>query len=269
MAELESKKDQLPVVTGELADGWIYGIASDPIKLQRMRELARARRSWVAAGAEAAHPAELARFTLLSTKNSEHTWGIHNAAVTDAALTTGWDNAAFHAARLKAVNPYAAVERAWRQQRSFGIDAAVSSLAGTPLHQDLLSRFASMAPFSPTEGSPVISGAVTPPASGFVPLTTYNRTGVGDWLDLAVDPVTGALIHLAPTRSGAASWASPSHPIALLQYQTLVEADLIAWRAGFLQPWTLTAGMARDCKGPLIPHESRCFLSSTAVPLFF
>ena len=40
------------------------------------------------------------------------TWGIHNAVVSDAALTTGWDNAAFHSARLAQPNPYEAVERA-------------------------------------------------------------------------------------------------------------------------------------------------------------
>lgn len=124
MSGLSGQKHQLPIVTGELADGWIYGIASDPIKLQRMRELARARKDWLASGAADAHPATLRRFTLLSTKNSEHTWGIHNAVVTDTALTTDWDNAAFHAARLAAHNPYWAVERAWRQQRSFGLDAA-------------------------------------------------------------------------------------------------------------------------------------------------
>ena len=99
----------------------------------RMRELARARDDWVAAGAETAHPEEMALFTLLSTKNSEHTWGI-SSGVTDTAKTTGWDNAAFHAARRNASgNPYAAVERAWRQQRTVGIDAAVASLEGTPL----------------------------------------------------------------------------------------------------------------------------------------
>ena len=72
MSGLESRKAQLPVVDGELAEGWIYGIASDPIKLQRMRELARARNAWVASGAAAAHPTEVRRFTLLSTKNSEY-----------------------------------------------------------------------------------------------------------------------------------------------------------------------------------------------------
>ena len=157
MDGLASQKDKLTVVTGELAEGWIYGplrhvtshdpllcgadtlwwlpagIGSDPVKQMRMRELARARDDWVAAGAETAHPEEMALFTLLSTKNSEHTWGI-SSGVTDTAKTTGWDNAAFHAARRNASgNPYAAVERAWRQQRKVGIDAAVASLEGTPL----------------------------------------------------------------------------------------------------------------------------------------
>ena len=114
MTGLEGRKDQLPVVTGELADGWIYGapsattnrrlspsrpirlnqspyyqaivaltihmglgilapgIASDPIKLQRMRELARARAAWTASGAAGTHPTEVERFTLMSMKNSEH-----------------------------------------------------------------------------------------------------------------------------------------------------------------------------------------------------
>ena len=115
-----------------------------------------------------------------------------------------------------------------RQQRSFGLDAAISSLKGTLLHTDVLDRFAAMEPINPP-------GASKPPAAGFVPLKDWNRTAVGGWLDLAIDSSTGALIHLAPT-GVSGSWASASHPIALLQYQTLVEADLIAWRAGFLQP---------------------------------
>lgn len=100
-----------------------------------------------------------------------------------------------------------------------------------------------MEPFSPA--------ASAPPAAGFVPLKAWKRTAVATWLDLEIDRRTGALIHLVHTGSPAsASWASASHPIALLQYQTLVEADLIKWREGFLQPWTLTADMAKDYGKP-------------------
>ena len=31
--KIDKQRASLPVITGELADGWIYGIASDPIKL--------------------------------------------------------------------------------------------------------------------------------------------------------------------------------------------------------------------------------------------
>ena len=60
-------------MTGELAEGWIYGIGSDPLKLQRMRALARARDEWEASGAAASNRAVVDMFTLLATKNSEHT----------------------------------------------------------------------------------------------------------------------------------------------------------------------------------------------------
>ena len=207
-----------------------------------MRELARARDDWAAAGAETAHAEEMALFTLLSTKNSEHTWGI-SSGVTDTAKTTGWDNAAFHAARRNASgNPYAAVERAWRQQRTVGIDAAVASLEGTPLHADITARLARLEAFSPSEGR-------GPPAPGFEPLRELNLTQLGGWLDLGISNTTGAIVHLR-AKGGEKSWASEAHPLALLRYQTLVEADLVAWRAGFLQPWTITPSMASDYGRP-------------------
>ena len=141
------------VVSGELAEGWIYGVGSDPHKLQQMRELARARDAWVAAGVDVVYKAAVDRFTLLTTKNSEHTWGIHNAVVNKTALVTNWDNKAFHAAKMQG-NPYAGAERAWRQQRTFGLDAAVASLKGTLLHDDVLARMKALAPFSPQESQP-------------------------------------------------------------------------------------------------------------------
>ena len=104
-----------------------------------------------------------------------------------------------------------------------------------------------MEPFSP------VSAAQSPPAAGFVGLQDWNQTAVCGWLDLEIDKMTGALIHLAPTGSPRnTSWAAPSHPIALLQYQTLVEADLIAWRAGFLQvrsqqPAAVSAALSPPC----------------------
>ena len=41
--ELDKVRDQLPVITQEIADSWIFGCASDPIKLQATRAAVRAR----------------------------------------------------------------------------------------------------------------------------------------------------------------------------------------------------------------------------------
>src|SRR5208282_4683033 len=43
--------DKLPVVTEEIGDTWIYGCASDPLKVARYREISRLRDAWIAKGA--------------------------------------------------------------------------------------------------------------------------------------------------------------------------------------------------------------------------
>ena len=47
VAELEAAAPrlQLPVVTGEIGDTWVYGIASDPAKISEYRALLRLRRA--------------------------------------------------------------------------------------------------------------------------------------------------------------------------------------------------------------------------------
>ncbi|MBN1248832.1 MAG: DUF5054 domain-containing protein, partial [Anaerolineae bacterium] len=63
----------LPVVTAELGDTWIYGIASDPIKVAQYRELLRLREAWLARGVA---PNALDAFTRHLMLIPEHTWGL-------------------------------------------------------------------------------------------------------------------------------------------------------------------------------------------------
>ncbi len=71
-------RDKLPVVTEEIGDTWIYGCASDPLKVARFRELSAAARTWIAKGASA-----MLRHVLLEP---EHTWG------TDTKTWLDYDN---------------------------------------------------------------------------------------------------------------------------------------------------------------------------------
>ena len=72
---VEPFRATLPVVTQEIGDTWIYGVASDPVKLARIRELVRLRSSWIAQGklkaADTTDLAFLSKFALAV----EHTWG--------------------------------------------------------------------------------------------------------------------------------------------------------------------------------------------------
>ena len=79
-------RDALPVVTEEIGDTWIYGAASDPLKVARYREVARLREKWIAAGklkpGDSTDMALLRRLLL----EPEHTWG------TDTKTWLDFDN---------------------------------------------------------------------------------------------------------------------------------------------------------------------------------
>ena len=47
---LDPFRSQLPIVTQEIGDTWIYGVPSDPVKVARYREVCRLRREWIAQG---------------------------------------------------------------------------------------------------------------------------------------------------------------------------------------------------------------------------
>ena len=74
-AELAPLADRLPEITSEIGDTWMYGVASDPLKLAQFRAMMRARTRCMASRACAAAEAHLDSFTHLLHKLGEHTWG--------------------------------------------------------------------------------------------------------------------------------------------------------------------------------------------------
>ena len=63
------------MVTQEIGDTWIHGVASDPPKLARIRELVRLRSHWISQGTlSVADPSDL-KFLSKFALAVEHTWG--------------------------------------------------------------------------------------------------------------------------------------------------------------------------------------------------
>jgi hypothetical protein len=235
-------RDALPVVTEEMGDTWIYGVASDPLKVARYREISRLREQWIAAGSFAIGDATdlaLLRRLLLEP---EHTWG------TDTKTWLDFDNykPADLAPMLDTKN-YQVVQFSWKEKRNDLLDA-VATLP-TALRAQAEKAIAELKPAEPSVGPRAKS------AGKEIETTHYV---------LAIDAKTGALTRLRNKASGR-EWASPDHPIALPAYQTLSREDYQRFIASYL---TTTADWAfKDFGKPNIERfgaESRTWLPASA-----
>ena len=208
---IQPHREHLPVVTQEIGDTWIYGVASDPLKVARYRELCRLRQSWIAKGQfEPGDATDLAllRHLLLEP---EHTWGTDTKTWLDFDHYTPRDLASM----LDTKN-YKVVEFSWQEKRQDLFDG-IATLP-VPLRDEAQAALASLAPKLPSP-----SGDIHPPAE---PIETPHFI-------LQLDPATGA-IHRLNNKQTAREWASPQHPLALFSYQTLSQQDYQQFLADYL-----------------------------------
>jgi hypothetical protein len=193
----------LPLVTQEIGDTWIHGIASDPLKVARYREMSRMREGWIASGRFAAGDATdtaLLRTMLLEV---EHTWG------TDTKTWLDFDH--YIPADLKPMlttHNYEVVQSSWQEKRNDLLEG-IGTLPGAQ-REEARAAIASLAPSRPVlAGGKAHAGGETIEAKHF---------------RLRIDAKTGALTHLEVKATGR-NWATPEQPLALFSCQTLSEAD--------------------------------------------
>jgi hypothetical protein len=196
-------RDQLPVVTQEIGDTWIYGIPSDPIKVARYREVSRLRQKWIERGAfQSGDKTDLAFLSNLLLE-AEHTWG------TDTKTWLDFDH--YTPDQLQSMLPtknYQVVAYSWKEKRQ-DLFAALDSLPET-LRQEAETAIAALSPKEP--------------ATQNVHTSKSASEIENDYFHLTLDPKTGAIHRLLSKHSGR-EWASPEHPLALLSYQTLSMKD--------------------------------------------
>jgi hypothetical protein len=200
--EVAKRADALPVVSHEVGDTWIHGIASDPLKVARYREVCRLRQRWISEGRLAVgDPADvrLLRHLLLEV---EHTWG------TDTKTWLDFDN--YTPKDLRAMldtRNYKVVELSWtekRQELFAGIDTLPQDLKADALAA--IDSLHTRAPRQLKQRHPVDKELNT------------------EHFMVRLDRETGAIHKLHQKRTGR-EWASEDHPLALFAYQTLSQDD--------------------------------------------
>ena len=201
---LNPHREKLPVITQEIGDTWIYGCASDPLKVARYRAVARLRQEWIQQGRMQCGDAtdlSLLRHVVLEP---EHTWG------TDTKTWLDFDN--YEPAdldRMLDTKNYKVVEFSWIEKRQ-DLMEGVATLPEALREQALL-EVAGLNPAWPV---------VSPNAK----VQPDGRQIDTQHFALKIDPKTGAITRLSP-RSTGREWASEVNPIALLTYQTLSQDD--------------------------------------------
>lgn len=200
---VEPHRGSLPVLTSEIGDTWIHGVASDPLKLARYREVARLRQEWLGQKKFAVGDATdvaLLRHLLLEV---EHTWG------TDTKTWLDFDHyIPSDLAPMLDTKNYKVVQFSWQEKRQdlfAGIDALPA-----PLREQAQTAVRKLEVGPPRLAHP------SPHAPDREIETTHFIVGI--------DPRTGA-IHRLRNKKSKREWASKENPLALFSYQTLSQQD--------------------------------------------
>jgi hypothetical protein len=209
---VEPFQTNLPVVKQEIGDTWIHGVASDPLKLARYREVARLRQAWLAQQKfQAGDATDLAllRHVLLEV---EHTWG------TDTKTWLDFDHYTPHdLAEMLHTKNYEVVQHSWTEKRQDLFDG-IATLP-VPLRDQAQTAIHELEATEPRLANP----------------SSHPRGK--DWetehFVLALDPGTGAIRRLRSKGSGR-EWASADHPLALFSYQTLSPEDYSRFFANYV-----------------------------------
>jgi hypothetical protein len=200
---VEPHRGSLPVFASEIGDTWIHGVASDPLKLARYREVARLRQDWLAQGNFAVGDATdiaLLRHLLLEV---EHTWG------TDTKTWLDFDHyvPSDLAAMLDTKN-YKVVQFSWQEKRQ-DLFAGIGALP-SPLREQAQTALRNLE-------------AVPPRLEHSSPHPTGSEIETAHFI-VGIDPKSGA-VHRLRSKKSKREWASSAHPLALFSYQTLSQQD--------------------------------------------
>ena len=202
--ELLKIKDSLPVLSSEIGDTWIHGVASDPQKMSRFRSLLRLAEGWDEGIKRKAY-----KHLLMIP---EHTWGLDEKSYLNDR--SHYSRADFE--RLRERTGFVKMESSWREQRAY-LDAAVAALPEPQRTQ--------------AEAAGREWKIAWPDLSAYRPLEGWSasRSFTKNGWTVCFD-ASGAVSKLE--KDGMA-YADESHRLAVLEYQVSSEADIAAYIARY------------------------------------
>jgi Domain of unknown function (DUF5054) len=221
---LLAQQSDLPVVTGEIGDTWIHGVASDPGKVSRYRELCRLRARWISEG----NDRDLSAFSRRLLMVPEHTWGLD-----EKTFLADYEN--YTSDELRQVRgrvSFVRQEASWAEQRAY-VDEAVG-LLDEDRAREAAARLAAIAPRRPDK-------------AGFAPVDFSSARETAHF-SVGFNPENGALNRLVDRTTGRV-WASDHHPLGLFRHQTFTHEDYTRFLDQYIIDWSKNEEWAAEDYG--------------------
>jgi uncharacterized protein DUF5054 len=199
-------RSSLPVVTSEIGDTWIHGVASDPRKVARFRVLSRLRAEWINSDRSAIEDPQLAEFSRKLLMVPEHTWGADDK--TFLADSENYSQERFLS--VVASRPFAFMVESWDEQRSY-VDDAILCLGTSDFAFRANEALAAMEPRRPD-------------CTGLTQVDVGNMDFSTDHFQISFDGDTGGIVSLTDNGTGEVL-ADADHSIGQFGYQTFSHMD--------------------------------------------
>lgn len=239
-------KDQLPVVTEEIGDTWIYGAAADPMVVAQYRELLRLRDKWLQEGQLDTQSEEYRQFSSSLLLVTEHTWGLDekkylcdfkNYAKSDfqAARKADWVDSssvpakfqhmaisanrdfAFHQdaspEEKSELRSYQRFESSWAEQRGY-VHSAIAALKGSR-RDEALKALEQVIPTRQADAYVSTEESIAP----------YRRIQLGVFQ--VVFDHEGAIKELTDTNGKG--WADEANRLGVYRYETFSSESYNSW----------------------------------------
>ena len=208
-------------ITSEIGDTWIFGIASDPVKLARFRIATNLRSQCISSGQCDPNESHVWQFSRILLKGAEHTWGLDQKIAIKPYIASNWSNSDLQS--LLPTPSFVSFVESWYRQRRMAIEDALELLYPHPLFFQIRDEFARQltVPPQPHASKSWIS---------FAPSNLPQSFSLPNGDFIAFNATNGGISALS---LGGKSYASPTSPLALLQYSTYDESDYLHYAESY------------------------------------
>eukprot|EP01051_Picozoa_sp_SAG22_P009844 SAG22_NODE_850_length_6855_cov_13.560391_3_plen_1538_part_00 len=210
----------LPVVTEEIGDTWVFGLASDPFKLAAVRAIGRERARYLAMGGDQRDPRYL-NFSRLFAKAQGECWGGIDCADCRRPDPAWCTNTAWRERMNEPV--YRGMVASWVEQRRWALDVPIQALGELPLADKMRAELSSLRQRNAVPALP--RGMQVVPSERWA-----SRIDCGDGVAIGFNASTGAIDSLS---SGAVDFAGPNNPLAAFVYRTYSSEFLLQMSRGY------------------------------------